>query len=135
METIGSREFQTNYQRLSVPVVVKAKSRTLGTWYPRGTEPHDPPLRMMVEKTGTISTVAGGPLEDPVDTGTLGLEEEVRQLKRQLAQAHRAEEREYGTLPPSAPAKGSGTFTVHKPATNVRADSSFHPVPKPGVKK
>ena len=39
METIGSRAFQGNYQRLEIPVIVKAKSRTLGTWYPKGTEP------------------------------------------------------------------------------------------------
>jgi len=38
MNIMGSREFQTNYQRLVEPVVVKAKSRTLGTWYPAGTE-------------------------------------------------------------------------------------------------
>ena len=39
METITSRSFQISYQRLEIPVVVKAKSRTLGTWYPKGTEP------------------------------------------------------------------------------------------------
>jgi len=38
MTAITSREFQSNYQRLVEPVVVKAKSRTLGTWYPAGTE-------------------------------------------------------------------------------------------------
>ena len=41
MNIIGSREFQSNYQRLEEPVVVKAKSRTLGTWYPKGTKPDD----------------------------------------------------------------------------------------------
>jgi len=39
MEIIASRYFQSNYQRLVEPVIVKAKSRTLGTWYPAGTEP------------------------------------------------------------------------------------------------
>ena len=39
MNIIASREFQCNYQRLEEPVIVKAKSRTLGTWYPKGTEP------------------------------------------------------------------------------------------------
>jgi hypothetical protein len=39
MNAITSREFQSNYQRLVEPVIVKAKSRTLGTWYPAGTEP------------------------------------------------------------------------------------------------
>jgi len=38
MNAITSREFQSNYQRLVEPVIVKAKSRTLGTWYPAGTD-------------------------------------------------------------------------------------------------
>jgi hypothetical protein len=39
MNSIPSREFQLNYQRLDEPVTVMARSRTLGTWYPKGTEP------------------------------------------------------------------------------------------------
>jgi hypothetical protein len=38
MNKITSSEFQSNYQRLDEPVVVMARSRTLGTWYPKGTE-------------------------------------------------------------------------------------------------
>lgn len=39
MNKITSTEFQSNYQRLDEPVTVMARSRTLGTWYPKGTEP------------------------------------------------------------------------------------------------
>jgi hypothetical protein len=38
---LTSREFQLNYQRLDEPVTVMARSRTLGTWYPKGTEPDE----------------------------------------------------------------------------------------------
>lgn len=41
MNIMSSREFQIRYQRLVEPVLVKAKWRTLGTWYPAGTEPGD----------------------------------------------------------------------------------------------
>lgn len=40
MNKTPSREFQLNYQRLDEPVTVMARSRTLGTWYPKGTEPN-----------------------------------------------------------------------------------------------
>jgi hypothetical protein len=39
MNCITSRAFQSNYQRLVEPCIVTARSRTLGTWYPKGTEP------------------------------------------------------------------------------------------------
>lgn len=44
MFTIISSEFQKTYQRLTEPTVVTARWRTLGTWYPDGTQP-DPGAR------------------------------------------------------------------------------------------
>lgn len=52
MNKIASREFQSNYQRLEEPVVVMARSRTLGTWYPKGTEPtYADPVETFAPKT------------------------------------------------------------------------------------
>jgi hypothetical protein len=45
VKVIASREFQVNYQRLDDPVVVMARSRKLGTWYPKGTEPVEEKVR------------------------------------------------------------------------------------------
>jgi hypothetical protein len=66
MNTIASRVFQINYQRLVEPVVVKAKSRTLGTWFPHGTE--DLPTAL-----------------PETDAYLNGLVEEIRHLKAELA--------------------------------------------------
>ena len=71
MKTIASREFQSSYQRLVEPVVVKAKSRTLGTWYPKGTEPEETPVSLTVERDGSISAISGGTLEGVVRTGPI----------------------------------------------------------------
>jgi hypothetical protein len=106
METITSRSFQVSYQRLQIPVVVKAKSRTLGTWYPRGTEEGDTP---------------------EVEIGLLLAEkdEEIKQLKRQLA-ARPENERQLLAQRDEAIAEAhalrrkiEGVAT--KPASNVRA--------------
>jgi hypothetical protein len=68
MNKITSSEFQSNYQRLDEPVIVMARSRTLGTWYPKGTEP----------------------FEDSPELGFLGKQldnanAEIARLKRELA--------------------------------------------------
>jgi hypothetical protein len=85
VETITSRTFQVSYQRLVEPVVVKANFRTLGTWYPDGTQPDEDlgdDLRQVLAQRDAAN-------------------EEVRQLKRQLAER--------------------GVAEVHKPTSNVRA--------------
>jgi hypothetical protein len=99
METVTSRAFQVSYQRLNEPVVVKANFRTLGTWYPDGWEP---------ERAEQVTDVVMDALED-----------EIRHLKRQLAEKN--------------------GVVVSKPTSNVRADQGFNgrpftPVPKPGTK-
>lgn len=104
MDTIASREFQSSYQRLVEPVIVKAKSRTLGTWYPAGTEPDG-------VTAGQVSVI----LRQRDDAN-----EEIARLKKELAAAHRAEDREYGTMPEPKPVPPPSTFTT-KPASNVRA--------------
>lgn len=65
MNHMASREFQLNYQRLDEPVLVSARSRTLGAWYPTGTEP------------------AYG--VQPIDPRLAQLEQEVVYLKKQLS--------------------------------------------------
>lgn len=110
METITSRSFQVSYQRLQIPVVVKAKSRTLGTWYPKGTEGGDTP---------------------EVEIGLLLAEkdEEIKQLKRQLA-ARPENERQLLAQRDDAIAEAHALrrkiegVAVTKPAANVRAKAA-----------
>lgn len=75
MKIIASREFQSNYQRLDDPVVVMARSRKLGTWYPKGTEP----VSGDDEQTDTtcpicrrviVNEAHGGPHPSPSDHDT-----------------------------------------------------------------
>jgi len=105
METMGSRVFQGNYQRLSEPVVVKAKSRTLGTWYPKGTEP--------VEHTS-----------DLVD--------EIAHLKRQLAGREMPRTDLHDEIIDGKVVKVPGPRPVAKPASNVRA--SAKPAPPSAIR-
>ena len=110
METIASKAFQANYQRLVEPVVVKAKSRTLGTWYPKGTEPE-------------------GDTEE-VEIGLLlaAKDEEIRHLKRVLAArespavAKPASNVRASTKPPAATEIHVGTATY--------SSRPFTPAPK-----
>jgi hypothetical protein len=61
MNKITSTEFQSNYQRLDEPVVVMARSRTLGTWYPKGSEPeYAAPVEIFAPKTAVRASIRNG---------------------------------------------------------------------------
>jgi hypothetical protein len=113
MKRISLRHFTTHVQEYDEPVEVVLQIKgsgeiaLLGTWQPEVGFSRPP-----------VET------EKPAPSDGEDLVEEIRQLKRELAQAHRAEDREYGTMPPSVPAKGSGTF---KPTSNVRASTKPAP--------
>ena len=100
--------------------------RVIGTWYPNGTEPD-----------GVSPAQVAVILRQRDDAN-----EEIARLKKELAAAHRAEDREFGTMPATVPAKGSGTFTVKPGApTEVRVGTAsfnsrpFTPAPHPGKTK
>ena len=104
--------------------------RVIGTWYPNGTEPD-----------GVSPAQVAVILRQRDDAN-----EEIARLKKELAAAHRAsgstkEDREFGTMPATVPAKGA-VFTVKPGApTEVRVGTAsfnsrpFAPVPHPGKTK
>lgn len=83
MATLGSRDFQIGYQKLTEVTRVEARGKYLGTWYPAGQELQGltgavaEGAMVLLEKSETDYQSATQVIES--------LEAEVKQLKRQLA--------------------------------------------------
>ena len=103
METITSRAFQLRYQRLVEPVVVKANFRTLGTWYPKGTEPEDNsvPLSEALKYADEISQLS------------TQAHQLLAQRDEAIAEVHQLRRKVESLVP----------TPVAKPASNVRAST------------
>jgi hypothetical protein len=74
MATLGSREFQVGYQKLTEVTRVEARGKFLGTWYPAGT------VEAPVNDTGPVVTKMAE-AQKIIDMQ----EDEIRQLKRTIA--------------------------------------------------
>jgi len=124
-QRLTSTEFRLVYARTGAITQVTVLGRVIGTWYPNGTEPD-----------GVSPAQVAVILRQRDDAN-----EEIARLKKELAAAHRAEDRVYGTMPATVPAKGA-VFTVKPGApTEVRVGTAsfnsrpFAPVPHPGKTK
>lgn len=73
MRIVSLRWFRQDVAAITEPVQVvrgrrgsRSEIELLGTWVPAT---HSKPLRLTIEGDGSISAIAGGPLEKPISTG------------------------------------------------------------------
>lgn len=112
MATIGSREFQVGYQKLTEVTRVEARGKYLGTWYPAGSEP--------MPAEDQVNEIVNYALEEQTKE-VEALQAEVKQLKRLLAERDVASTAKISAGIKPADDQGFGrSYAVPKPGKRTK---------------